>query len=93
MLFNKLPLAAALLPACLVLTSVRAADGDDSAKTELRTQFDYLCKLAGPMPDEYAWRNELNWTTRIQEARERAVAEDKPLFVLVSANSYPLGRT
>jgi hypothetical protein len=95
----------ALLAACLAVCSFGLLSGEapgakdavvapnDPVKAELRTQFDYLYKLAGPMPDEYAWREQIGWLSRIQEARAKAIAEDKPLFVIVSANAYPLGQT
>lgn len=55
--------------------------------------FDRVYDIVRPYPGEYAWRDEIPWQTRIQKARELAVAQDKPIFMLASANAYALGRT
>jgi hypothetical protein len=56
-------------------------------------QFAELQALVRPLPGEYAWRDEIPWLTRIQTARAKAVAEDKPILILASANAFALGRT
>ena len=55
-------------------------------------EFDRLHKLIRPQPGESPWR-EIPWLTDIREARERAVAEDKPIVVFTAADGSPLSRT
>jgi hypothetical protein len=56
-------------------------------------QFDRVTALVRPLPGEYAWRDEIPWEARIQTARIKAAAEDKPILILASANAFALGRT
>jgi hypothetical protein len=41
--------------------------------------FAALHKLIGPQPGDYRWE-EVAWVTSLWHARERAAAEDKPIF-------------
>jgi hypothetical protein len=54
--------------------------------------FDKLNALIQPCPGESPWR-EIPWVTNITQARQRAVAEDKPLVIFTAADGSPLGRT
>lgn len=45
-----------------------------------------------PQAGESPWRD-IAWLTNIREARERAVAEDKPLVIFTAADGSPLSRT
>ena len=56
------------------------------------TELDRLLKIIKPQPGESPWR-EIDWLTDVTEARERAVAEDKPLVIFTAADGSPLGRT
>jgi hypothetical protein len=56
-------------------------------------QFEEALKVIRPLAGEYAWRDEIPWLGRLQAARERAVAEDKPILIMASANAYAGGRT
>jgi hypothetical protein len=105
MLLTMLKRAAAMLAACFLFagTSWRAdhalADKPPDARpTEQKgpismKQFENALKVIRPLPGEYAWRDEIPWLGRIQAARERAVAEDKPILILASQNAYACGRT
>lgn len=50
-----------------------------------------LQKLIRPQPGESKWAA-IPWMTDLQEARRRAVAEDKPLFVWRAGGGDVLGR-
>jgi hypothetical protein len=52
-----------------------------------------LHKLIKPLPGEMAWRTEIQWLTSIQEAREKAAAEGKPILIWITADGHPLGAT
>jgi hypothetical protein len=96
MYLNNVKLA---LTTSLVLTSSwvfaqsKAPGPDDTTKPVSRAQFERLHQLIRPLTGEYAWRDEIPWESRFQAARARAVAEDKPILILASANADALGRT
>lgn len=51
-----------------------------------------LLKIVKPQAGESPWR-EIPWLTSVREARERAVAEGKPIVVFTAADGSPLSRT
>ena len=54
-----------------------------------------LARLLGeikPRAGESPWR-EIAWHTDVTEARQRAVAENKPLVIFTAADGSPLSRT
>jgi hypothetical protein len=53
-------------------------------------KFDLLRRLIQPYPGEFAWRDEIPWLTAIQEAREKAAAEGKPILFWCAADGHPL---
>jgi hypothetical protein len=53
-------------------------------------RFDALRGLIRPYPGEFAWREEIPWLTSIQEAREKAAAEGKPILFWCAADGHPL---
>ena len=55
--------------------------------------FEPLHALIRPQPGEFSWYEEIPWLTSIQEAREKAAAEGKPLLVWSSADGQPCGAT
>jgi hypothetical protein len=57
----------------------------------LADQFDPLHRLLKPQPGEAKWAA-VPWLTDLTEARRRAAAEDKPLFVWRSGGGAALGR-
>ena len=63
---------------------------EDTALT--RQSFESLWQLIQPQPDESAWAA-IPWLINLQAARERAVQEDKPLFLWRSGGGDVLGRT
>ena len=54
-------------------------------------QFGRLHRLIKPQPGEAKWA-EVPWTTNLAEARRRAAAEDRPLFVWRAGGGEVLGR-
>jgi hypothetical protein len=55
-------------------------------------ELDRLLTLIKPQAGESPWR-EIDWLTDVTEARQRAIAEDKPLVIFTAADGSPLGRT
>ena len=51
-----------------------------------------LQRLVPPQPDESQWAR-VPWLLNLKEARERAVTEDKPIFLWRSGGGDVLGRT
>jgi hypothetical protein len=51
----------------------------------------HLHRLAKPQPGESLWAR-IPWLTNLQEARKRAVAQDKPLFLWRAGGGDTLGR-
>lgn len=45
-----------------------------------------------PAAGESPWR-EIPWLTDLRQARERSVAEDKPIVIFTAADGSPLSRT
>jgi len=45
-----------------------------------------------PQPGESPWRD-VAWLTSVREARERSIAEDKPIVIFTAADGSPLSRT
>ncbi len=69
-----------------------SADRVAGIAKQLSTEpFEKLHKLIKPYPGEYAWREEIPWLIRIQEARAKAAAEGKPLLLWVAADGHPCG--
>jgi hypothetical protein len=50
-----------------------------------------LARLIKPQPGESKWAA-IPWLTNLKEARERAVREDKPLFLWRAGGGDTLGR-
>ena len=58
-----------------------------------KEKFDSLHALIKPQGNEFAWYEEIPWLTSVQEAREKAAKEDKPIVVWCSADGQPCGAT
>lgn len=56
------------------------------------SDLEHLLGIIKPQENESPWR-EINWITNITEARQRAIAEDKPLVIFTAADGSPIGRT
>lgn len=54
-------------------------------------RLDQLQTLVKPQPDESRWAR-VPWLTNLEEARRRAAAEDKPLFLWRAGGGDVLGR-
>jgi len=55
------------------------------------SSFEALHKLILPQPGESKWA-EVPWLTSLADARERAVREDKPIFLWRAGGGDVLGR-
>ena len=78
-------LAVALLPA--------PQQEEERPATIPAKDFQKYRDMIRPYPGEYRWREEIPWLISLGEARRKAAAEGKPLFIWASANSHPLGMT
>ena len=58
-----------------------------------KEKFDGLHALVKPQGAEFAWYEEIPWLTSVQEGREKAAAEGKPLLIWCSADGQPCGAT
>ena len=58
-----------------------------------KEKFDVLHALIKPQGTEFAWYEEIPWLLSVQEAREKAAREDKPIVVWCSADGQPCGAT
>ena len=77
------------LPALLFL----AAPAFGGAQTTLDDEsLSRLQSMIRPQEDESRWAK-VPWLIRLKDARARAVAEDKPLFLWRSGGGDVLGRT
>ena len=88
------PVSAILMTAGLLITSssslvalAQSVTGDVmlAAKT-----FAPIHKQIRPQPGESRWM-ELPWLTDLHEARQKAAAEGKPLFLMVSGKGLSIG--
>ena len=95
----KLKIAAVWMTVALTATSLGAVGLAEqqtrtaAAPNEAKARFEQLAGLLRPLPGEYDWRDAVPWHVRIQEARRKAVKEDKPLLIFSCANACVLGRT
>lgn len=55
--------------------------------------FQKIHKLVKPQAGEFAWYDDIPWLTSVQEAREKAAAQGKPILVWCSADGQPCGAT
>ena len=77
------------LCAMLALSAVQAS----AAPPEIaESDFHRLHALIQPCEGESPWR-EVEWLTNVTAAREKAIAENKPLVIFTAADGSPLGRT
>jgi len=80
------------LAACLAAVGVTwMAAGADRESGIPVDQFGRLHKLIKPQPGESKWAT-IPWLTDLAEARRKAAAEDKPLFVWRAGGGEVLGR-
>lgn len=76
----------------IILAAVLLCQAQDAPKFPAE-KFDKLLKSIKPQAGEFAWHDEILWFTGIQEAREKAAAEGKPILVWCSADGQPCGAT
>ena len=63
---------------------------DETALTP--RNFESIQRVIRPQPDESQWAA-VPWLINLKDARERAVSDDKPLFLWRSGGGDVLGRT
>ena len=56
-------------------------------------KFDKLMTAIKPCAGEFSWHDEISWLTSVQQAREKAAAEGKPILIWCSADGQPCGAT
>jgi hypothetical protein len=69
----------------MILLAPAQAEGDLRAET-----FDRHFKRIRPQPGESPWA-EIPWLTDLHEARRKAAAEGKPIFVQAAGKSSSMG--
>ncbi len=79
------------VPALLLAAALGASAQEGSRGAVSPERFETLHALVKASPGEARW-DEIGWTMSLWEARKRAAAEGKPLFVW-AANGNPLGIT
>jgi hypothetical protein len=63
---------------------------DNPSRPLSPSEFDQLHALIRPQPGESRWA-EVPWMTSLWEARKKAAAEGKPLFIWVISDGHPCG--
>lgn len=75
------------LTVILLCTAASALHAQDGIPAD---QFDSLRELIRPHVGESKWR-EVQWLTSLQEARQQAAAEGKPILLWSGGGAPPLG--
>ena len=71
----------------LVISSIGSAHAGDP-KTIGDAEFEKLHQLIKPQPGESRWM-EIDWHPNVWEARQRAAAEGKPIFLMAGSGGAP----
>lgn len=80
----RLKEVSAILAACLVVGAARA---DEPVRIE-HADFESLHAMIKPQPGESRWM-EIDWHPSVWEARQKAAAEGKPLFLMAGSGGAP----
>lgn len=83
---SALLLAMVMLTTCTA-TQAQLATGDEIFNAE---SFARIHKQIRPQPGESRWM-QVPWLTDLHEARRKAAAEGKPLFLMVSGKGISIG--
>jgi hypothetical protein len=75
----------------LLLAGLAGGAGPSQAPPISASEFGRLHGLIGPQPGEAKWAA-VPWLTNLEEARRRAAALDRPLFVWRAGGGEVLGR-
>lgn len=86
---NAVLLAAALLMVCASGRVARAQSLIDDGLLNAET-FGSIHQQIRPQPGESHWA-EIPWLTDLHEARRKAAAEGKPLFIMASGKGISIG--
>lgn len=82
-----------VLPVAMILAFAWSqACGEEPIGEIPDRDFDRLLSEIKPQRGESPWR-EVPWLTNVTEARQKAIAEDKPIAILTAADGSPLSRT
>jgi hypothetical protein len=86
--FPKMSCLALALSGILGLSGARAAEPAPAPIPP--EKFTALHELIKPQAGESRWR-EIPWLTSIWEARKKAAAEGKPIFIIYGGGAAPIG--
>jgi hypothetical protein len=74
--------------AVLVAATYPCASWADEPKALTPEQFEKLHRMLKPQPGESRWM-EIDWHPDVWEARQKAAAEGKPIFLLAGSGGAP----
>jgi len=77
-----------LAAAVLVVATNTYASLADEPKSLAPEQFGKLHRMLKPQPGESPWM-EIDWHPSVWEARQKAAAEGKPLFIMAGSGGAP----
>jgi len=91
---KEIRMAHRFLPTLLMLAAASAygQGGGDAIPKIAPDDFERLLRAIKPQQGESPWR-EITWLTNVTEARQQALAEDKPIVIFTAADGSPLSRT
>lgn len=81
------PLNPFVFAVCMAACTIVAMAGEFDSPLP-REQFEKLHKLLRPQPGESRWM-EIDWHPSVWEARQKAAAEGKPLFIMAGSGGAP----
>lgn len=82
----------ATLTLLILLFHLPPVRGEVGVKEIDAADFERLHAAIKPQPGESPWRD-IPWLTNVTKARQKAIAEDKPIVILTAADGSPLSRT
>jgi hypothetical protein len=77
-----------LAAAIFVVAAGTNASPTDEPKSLTREQFEKLHRMLKPQPGESRWM-EIAWHPSVWEARRKAAAEGKPIFLIAGSGGAP----
>jgi hypothetical protein len=77
-----------LAAAILVVAAGTHASPTDEPKALTPEQFEKLHRMLKPQPGESRWM-EIDWHPSVWEARQKAAAQGKPIFILAGSGGAP----
>jgi hypothetical protein len=77
-----------LVPALFVVAGAASASLTDEPKSLTPGQFEKLHRMLKPQAGESRWM-EIDWYPSVWEARQKAAAEGKPIFISAGSGGAP----